>query len=321
MAEAAHVEAASLGFAELHVHLEGTLEPDLVRVLAGRNRMSIPDGHPALSRPVSGYRDLRQFLDAYYGAMAVLRSETDFHDLAAAYFARAARGGVVRAEVFFDPQAHLARGVPLEVILGGFSAAQVEAERNLGLASGLIACFQRGLGEDAAEETFDRLLPFRDRLLGVGLVGAEVAGSTAPFARVFSRAAAEGLHRTAHAGQDGGPERVAEALDLLGAERIDHGIRALEDPDVVARLRDEQVPLTVCPLSNVRLGIVSSIERHPLRRMLAAGLTVSVNSDDPAYFGAYLDDNLAALRSGLAFTDEEIAALAAASRAAAFVPA
>jgi adenosine deaminase len=321
MAEAPLVDPAPAGFAELHVHLEGTLEPGLVRVLARRNGMSIPDGHPALNRPASGYRDLREFLDAYYGAMAVLQTEADFHDLAAGYFARAAAGGVVRAEVFFDPQAHLARGVPVDVVMGGFSAAQAEAERDLGVTSGLIACFQRGRGGDAAQETFERLLPFRDRLLGVGLVGAEVPGSTAPFARVFARAAADGLHRTAHAGQDGGPDQVAEALDLLEAERVDHGIRAMDDPDLVARLRDELVPLTVCPLSNVRLGIVASIERHPLRRMLAAGLRVSVNSDDPAYFGAYLDDNLAALRSGLAFTNDEVAALAAASRAAAFLSA
>lgn len=310
---------AAGGFAELHVHLEGTLEVGLLRTLARRNRMHLPDGHPAARRPGSGYRDLQEFLEAYRAGMAVLRTEADFHSLAAVYFARAAEGGVVHAEVFFDPQAHLARGVPLDAVVGGFEAARASAERDLGLTSALIACFQRELGGDAADETLDRLLPFRDSVIGVGLVGPE-NGTAAGFAPVFARAAAEGLHRTAHAGQEGGPEQVTEALDVLRVERIDHGIGALADPDLVARLRDDRIPLTVCPLSNVRLGLVPSIARHPLRRMQAAGLRISVNSDDPAYFGAYLDDNVAAIRTDLAFTDQEIPALAAASRDAAFLP-
>jgi adenosine deaminase len=303
-------------FAELHVHIEGTLEPGLVRALAARHRIQLPEWHGSLNRP-SAYRDLQEFLDAYYGSIAVLRSAEDFHDLAAAYFARAAAAGVTHAEVFFDPQAHLERGVPLEAVLEGLDAAGREA-RARGMTVAWIACVVRHLGGDAALDTVRRLALHRDVVLGIGLDSTEVGFPPVLFQDAFALARAEGFRITAHAGEEGGPEVVRDVIDLLGAERIDHGIRVMEDPDLVRRLADEQVPLTVCPISNVLLQAVPSIEEHPLPAMLAAGLLVSVNSDDPAYFHGYLDDNLAVLpRMGL--TEADVDRLAANSFASAFV--
>ena len=303
-------------FAELHVHIEGTLEPDLVRSLAARHRIALPEWHASLNRP-SAYRDLQEFLDAYYLSIAVLRTAEDFHDLAAAYFERAAAAGVTHAEVSFDPQVHLERGVPLEAVLEGLDAAGQEA-RAAGMTVGWIACVVRHLGGEAALDTVQRLLPHRGTVSAIGLDSTELGFPPLLFRDAFALARAEGFRITAHAGEEGGPEVVRDAIDLLGAERIDHGIRVMEDPELVRRLADEQVPLTVCPISNVLLKAVPSIEEHPLPAMLEAGLLVSVNSDDPAYFHGYLDDNLAVLpRMGL--SDADVDRLAANSFASAFV--
>ena len=307
-----------LPLAELHVHVEGTLEADLLVRLARRNGVPLPSHDPAqLTARYADFADLQGFLDVYYANLAVLRTAEDFHDLAAAYLARARAAGVRRAEVFCDPQTHLRNGVPLEVVFEGLGAAFAEA-RDADFSADLIVCFLRDLGGEAAEDLLRRALPFREHFIGVGLDSAEVGWPPRLFAAAYGIAAAEGLHRVAHAGEEGGPEYVREGLDVLGVERIDHGNRALEDPDLVARLREEQVPLTVCPLSNVALKRVPSIAAHPLPRMLELGLAVTVNSDDPAYFGGYVDDNLAALRSSLGMTDDDLATLARNSFRAAF---
>src|SRR5215217_276914 len=278
-----------LPLAELHLHVEGTLEADLLVRLARRNGVPLPSEDPAeLTARYADFADLQAFLDVYYANLAVLRTEEDFHELAAAYLTRAAAAGVRRAEIFCDPQTHLQHGVPLEVEFGGLSAAIAEST----ISADLIVCVLRDLGGDAAEELLRQALPFREHFIGVGLDSAEVGWPPRLFRRAYEIAAAEGLHRVAHAGEEGGPEYVREALDVLGVERIDHGNRALEDPDLVARLRDEQVPLTVCPLSNVALKGVRRLEEHPLPLMLELGLLATVNSDDPAYFGGYVDDNL-----------------------------
>jgi adenosine deaminase len=308
-----------LPLAELHLHIEGTLEADLLVRLARRNGVPLPSENPAeLTTRYADFADLQAFLDVYYANLAVLRTEEDFRDLAAAYLSRAAAAGVRRAEIFCDPQTHLGNGVPLEVVFGGLGAALEEA-RAAGLSADLIVCFLRDLGGEAAEDLLRRALPFRQHFIGVGLDSAEVGWPPRLFAKAYAMAAAEGLHRVAHAGEEGGPEYVREALDVLGVERIDHGNRALEDPDLVARLRDERVPLTVCPLSNVALKGVPRIEAHPLPRMLELGLVVTVNSDDPAYFGGGIDANVRALRSALGMTDDDLATLAANSFEAAFI--
>jgi adenosine deaminase len=308
-----------LPLAELHLHVEGTLEADLLVELARRNGVPLPSYDPAeLTTRYADFADLQAFLDVYYANLAVLRTAEDFHDLAAAYLTRARAAGVRRAEIFCDPQTHLANDVPLAAVFEGLGAAISEA-RGPDFSAELIVCFLRDLGAEAAEDLLRQALPFRDHFIGVGLDSAEVGWPPRLFARVYGMAAAEGLHRVAHAGEEGGPEYVREALDVLHVERIDHGNRALEDPDLVARLRDEQVPLTVCPLSNVALKGVGRIEEHPLPRMLELGLVATVNSDDPAYFGGYVDDNVAALRTSLGMTDDDLAALARNSFRAAFV--
>jgi adenosine deaminase len=309
----------TLPLAELHVHVEGTLEADLLVGLARRNDVALPSSDPAeLTARYADFAGLQDFLDVYYANLAVLRTAEDFHDLAAAYLSRARAAGVRRAEVFCDPQTHLHRGVPLEVVFEGLGAAFAEA-RDEDFSAALVVCFLRDLGGEAAEDLLRRALPFREHFIGVGLDSAEAGWPPRLFARAYEIAAAEGLHRVAHAGEEGGPEYVREALDVLGIERVDHGNRALEDPDLVARLREEQVPLTVCPLSNVALKGVRSIEEHPLPRMLELGLAVTVNSDDPAYFGGGIDAVLDALRTSLGMTDDDLATLAATSFRSAFV--
>jgi adenosine deaminase len=305
-----------LPLAELHLHVEGTLEADLLVTLARRNDVPLPTYDPAeLTARYADFADLQAFLDVYYTNLAVLRTEQDFHDLAAAYLARARAAGVRRAEIFCDPQTHLRNGVPLEVVFGGLGAAVAASD----VSAHLIVCFLRDLGGDAAEDLLRQALPFREHFMGVGLDSAEVGWPPRLFRAAYEIAAAEGLHRVAHAGEEGGPEYVREALDVLGVERIDHGNRALEDPELVARLRDERVPLTVCPLSNVALKGVRRIEDHPLPRMLELGLVATVNSDDPAYFGGGIDANVAVLRERLGMTDDDLAVLAANSFEAAFV--
>jgi adenosine deaminase len=310
-----------LPLAELHLHIEGTLESDLLVRLARRNGVPLPSEDPAeLTARYADFADLQAFLDVYYANLAVLRTEEDFRDLAAAYLSRAAAAGVRRAEIFCDPQTHLANGVPLQVVFGGLGAALADA-RSTGLSADLIVCFLRDLGGEAAEDLLRRALPFREHFIGVGLDSAEVGWPPRLFAKAYDMAAVEGLHRVAHAGEEGGPEYVREALDVLGVERIDHGNRALEDPDLVARLRDERVPLTVCPLSNVRLRVVPDLAAHPLKRLLDRGLCVTVNSDDPAYFGGYVAENYRDAARALRLGTGDVARLAQNSFEASFLPA
>ncbi len=287
--------SAPLPKAELHLHIEGTLEPELAFRLAGRNGVTLPYAGPAELAAAYAFTSLQSFLDLYYANMAVLRGAADFADLAQAYLARAAAQGVRHAEIFFDPQAHLARGVPLGEVLRGLGAGLAAGGERFGISTGLIACFLRDAGPAAALDCLHQLLGYRDQIIGVGLDSAEVGYPPELFADVFAIAARAGLHRVAHAGEEGPPAFIWQALDVLGAERIDHGVRCLEDPALVRRLAADQVPLTVCPLSNLRLRVARSWADVPVREMLAAGLLVTINSDDPAYFGGYVDDNFQAL--------------------------
>jgi adenosine deaminase len=290
-----------LPIAELHMHIEGSLEVELVVELARRNGVADLSALDAdRIRQTYRFRDLQEFLDVYYSNLRVMCTADDFHDLAAAYYRRAHRAGVRHAEVFFDPQTHVSNGVSLDAVLDGLTAARLEAERDLGISGGLILCFLRDRGADDATATLRAALQRRDELLGIGLDSSEVGYPPSLFRDVYAVAAAEGLRRVAHAGEEGGPDYVWEALDVLGVERVDHGNRALEDPDLVARLRNDRIPLTVCPLSNLALHTAPPrLAEHPLPAMLDEGLLVSINSDDPAYFGGYVDDNLAALDEAL----------------------
>lgn len=313
-----HSTIARLPKAELHVHIEGTLEPELMFALAARNNVRLPYDSVEALRRAYAFTNLQDFLDLYYQGMSVLLTEQDFYDLAMAYFRKAAEQNVRYVEFFFDPQGHTSRGVSFDTVIGGLARAQAVAEDTLGLKSRMIMCFLRHLDEADAERTLDQALPHKDKIVGVGLDSSEKGHPPSKFKNVFRRAREAGFKLVAHAGEEGPPEYVWQALDLLGAERIDHGIRSLEDPLLVARLVDEQIPLTVCPLSNVRLRVVDSIEQHPLPRMLEAGLLVTVNSDDPAYFGGYVDDTFAALRDRLGLTDEQRETLARNSITASF---
>ena len=309
-----------LPVAELHIHIEGTLEPELLVKLAGRNGTWMPTLDVGELRAQYQFDSLQSFLDLYYANLRVLKIEQDFYDLARAYLARAAAAGVRRAEIFFDPQTHLANGVPLEEVFGGLTAALADGARDHAISADLIPCFLRDLGADAADAVLRACLPFRDQFVGVGLDSAEVGYPPALFTEVYKLAAAEGLRLVAHAGEEGGPDYVREALDLLGVERVDHGVRSMEDPGLVARLHDEQIALTVCPLSNVALRVVAALGDHLLPSMLDAGLLATVNSDDPAYFGGYVDDNLAAVRHVFGYDDARMAALARNSFDACFAP-
>jgi adenosine deaminase len=301
---------AALPKAELHIHIEGSLEPDLAFALARRNGISLGyDSVEALRRAYSFTR-LQDFLDLYYRCMAVLRRAEDFHDLAAAYLERAHRQNIRHVEIFFDPQAHLPRGVPFSAILDGLWQALSEAGRTHGITGRLILCFLRHLDEADAERTLDLALPEKGRIVGVGLDSSEVGHPPAKFARVFARARDAGFRLVAHAGEEGPPDYVWQALDLLGVDRIDHGNRAMEDAELVRRLARDRIPLTVCPLSNLKLCVVADLHRHPLARMIEAGLMVTLNSDDPAYFGGYLDDNYAAIAEALDLAPGTLAGIA-----------
>jgi adenosine deaminase len=281
--------------AELHLHLEGTLEPETIFKLAERNHIRLPyaDVDDLASR--YDFNDLQSFLDLYYANLATLQTAEDFADMTSNYLARAAGAGVRHAEVFLDPQAHTSRGVPLEVVLEGVGSVLDASQRRFGVSTGLIVSILRDHSAESAMSTLDAVLASGADVLGIGLDSAEVGHPPSKFIDVFAKARAAGLHTVAHAGEEGPPSYVWEALDLLKVERIDHGIRSLEDDELVRRLADEQIPLTVCPLSNVRLRVVPDISQHPLPAMLERGLLVTVNSDDPAYFGGYVDDNYKAL--------------------------
>ncbi|RYD30320.1 MAG: adenosine deaminase [Sphingomonadales bacterium] len=301
---------AGLPKAELHLHIEGSLEPELMFELARRNNVAIPFKSVEEVRAAYEFSNLQDFLDIYYAGADVLRTEDDFRDLAFAYFDRAAADGVVHAEIFFDPQTHTDRGIPFGVVANGLLAGMAAAEEKHGLTSKLILCFLRHLDEDAAFKTLGQAQPWIDKIAGVGLDSSEVGHPPSKFERVFAAAAAMGLKRVAHAGEEGPPEYVYEALDLLQVDRLDHGNRSLEDPRLVARLARSGMTLTVCPLSNVKLCNVSSINVHPIDRMLELGLRATVNSDDPAYFGGYIADNYRAIAGGRGLGRSQLVTLA-----------
>lgn len=277
--------------AELHIHIEGSLEPELIFALARRNGVRLDYPSVEALREAYAFTDLQSFLDIYYAGASVLLKEEDFFDMAMAYFKRAKADNVVHAELFFDPQTHTDRGVGFETVITGLHRAQQAAERELGITSALIMCFLRHLSEEAAFETLAHALPYRDKFIGVGLDSGERGNPPEKFARVFERCKAFGLRIVAHAGEEGPAEYIWNALDVLKAERIDHGVRCVEDPRLVKRLAEERVPLTVCPLSNVKLCVYGKMDEHNIADLLEAGLCVTVNSDDPAYFGGYINQN------------------------------
>lgn len=296
--------------AELHLHIEGSLEPEQMFAFARRNGVEIPFKSVEEVRAAYEFSNLQDFLDIYYAGANVLRTEEDFRDLALAYFDRAAADGVVHAEIFFDPQTHTDRGIPFGVVANGLLQGMADAEAKHGLTSKLILCFLRHLDEEAAFKTLTQAQPWIDRIEGVGLDSSEVGHPPSKFERVFDAAAAMGLKRVAHAGEEGPPEYVTQALDLLHVDRLDHGNRSLEDPRLVARLARSGMTLTVCPLSNVKLCNVASIDAHPIDRMLALGLRATINSDDPAYFGGYVADNYRAVAGGRGLDRGQIVTLA-----------
>jgi adenosine deaminase len=308
--------SSPLPVAELHLHIEGTLEPELLVTLANRNGVELPTTDIEELRARYRFGDLQSFLDLYYASLRAVRTEQDFYDLASAYFRRAEQAGVRRAEIFFDPQSHLANDVPIEAVFNGLSAAISDT----GISTDLILCFLRDLGPEAAAETLREALPFREHFIGIGLDSAEVGYPPSLFTGVYAQAAAQGLRLVAHAGEEGGPDYVREAVELLNVERVDHGVRSTEDPELVRLLRDRQIPLTVCPLSNVALHVIDTLGEHVLPGMLSSGLLACVNSDDPAYFGGYVDDNLAAVRDAFGFPPEQMAELARNSLRASFAP-
>jgi adenine deaminase len=311
---------ARLPKAELHIHIEGSLEPELLFALARRNnvRLAYPDVD-ALRRAYA-FTNLQDFLDLYYQGMSVLLTEADFYDLAMAYFRRAAGQNVRYVEFFFDPQGHTSRGVAFDTVIAGLSRAQADAEAQLGLKSRMIMCFLRHLDEADAERALDEALKHKDKIIGVGLDSSEVGHPPSKFKTVFRRARSEGFPLVAHAGEEGPPQYVWEAIDVLGVDRIDHGNRSLEDAALVKRLAKDGLALTVCPLSNLRLCVVKDMKQHPLRRMLDAGLKVTINSDDPAYFGGYMNENFASVGSALGLSESELTTLAREGFEASFMP-
>jgi len=281
----------SMPKAELHIHIEGSLEPELIFKLAQRNGVALAYASVDALRSAYAFSNLQSFLDIYYAGASVLLKEADFFDMAWAYFQRARVDNVVHAELFFDPQTHTDRGVPFETVIRGLSRAVDTAARDLGVSGSLILCFLRHLSEEAAFETLEAALPFREHFIGVGLDSSERDHPPEKFARIYARCAELGLRLVAHAGEEGPPAYIWSALDVLKVERIDHGVRCVEDPALVDRLVRDRIPLTVCPLSNIKLRVFDTLDRHNLASLLDAGLVVTVNSDDPAYFGGYVNQN------------------------------
>jgi adenosine deaminase len=277
--------------AELHIHIEGSLEPELIFALAQRNGVSLPYASVEDLRGAYAFTNLQSFLDIYYAGASVLITEQDFFDMAWAYLERARDDHVVHTEIFFDPQTHTARGVAMETVIGGLHRACEQARTRLGVDASLILCFLRHLSEEEAFETLEQALPWRDKFIGVGLDSSEVGHPPEKFARVFARCRALGLHLVAHAGEEGPPEYVWTALDLLKVERVDHGVQSAKDAALMRRLAQDRIPLTVCPLSNLKLCVFPTLDAHNLRQLLDAGLVATVNSDDPAYFGGYMNTN------------------------------
>ena len=311
---------AAMPKAELHMHIEGSLEPEMIFALAERNGVALPYASIEELRHAYAFTDLQSFLDIYYAGASVLLKEEDFYDLAQAYLARAATENVVHAEIFFDPQTHTARGVPMETVIRGLSRACADA-RAQGISAELILCFLRHLSEREAFETLEAALPFRDHFIGVGLDSSEVGHPPEKFARVFARCRELGFHIVAHAGEEGPPAYIWQALDVLKAERIDHGVQAVHDAALMQRLAAERVPLTVCPLSNQKLCVFPDLAQHNLKDLLGAGLCATVNSDDPAYFGGHINANFQQVFAASGMTAEQAWQLAANSFEASFAPA
>ncbi|MGB7383439.1 MAG: adenosine deaminase [Rhodococcus sp. (in: high G+C Gram-positive bacteria)] len=309
----------TMPLAELHMHIEGSLEPPQIFEFAERNAITLPYADIEELRGLYEFSDLGSFLDLYYANMSVLLTAQDFADLARAYFSRAAAGGVTHAEIFFDPQAHTSRGVPLEAVVEGLADAAASSEREFGVSSGLIASILRDKPVLHANKLLDDLLAMKAPIIGLGLDSAEAGFPPSLFVDVFAKARAEGLHVVAHAGEEGPAEYIWEALDLLHVERIDHGVRCLDEDALVTRLVEAQIPLTVCPLSNVRLRVIDTLADHPIRGMIERGLLVTVNSDDPAYFGGYVEDNFAALVDQVGLTEAESEILHTNSMKATFI--
>lgn len=301
---------AALPKVELHLHIEGSLEPELMVALARRNGIPIPFASVEEVRAAYAFANLQDFLDIYYQGMAVLQTEADFYDLTMAYARRVAADTVRHVEIFFDPQGHTARGIPFATVIGGITRGLADAQANWGITSKLILCFLRHLSEADAEATLDQALPWLDHIAGVGLDSSEAGHPPSKFARVFARARALGLKLVAHAGEEGPPAYVVEALDVLRVDRIDHGNRAAEDPALMDRLAAMPIGLTMCPLSNLKLCVVDDLARHPLRMMMQRGVRVTVNSDDPAYFGGYMTDNYVAIADALDLSRAELLTLA-----------
>jgi adenosine deaminase len=310
---------AELPKAELHLHIEGTLEPESMFEMAGRNGVQLPYPDVDAVRRAYVFEDLQSFLDLYYACCQVLQTERDFYDLTAAYVARVAKQGVCHAEIFFDPQTHTNRGVELEAVVDGIAAALADARRDLGFTSRLILCFLRDHSADEAMTTLDAAMRRRDAIAGVGLDSSELGNPPEKFREVFDRARAEGFRAVAHAGEEAPPEYIWGALDVLHVARIDHGVRCLEDERLVDRLAEDAVPLTVCPLSNVKLRVFDELEHHNLGEMLRRGLRATVNSDDPAYFGGYIAENYLETARALALSVDDVVGLARNSFLASFL--
>lgn len=305
--------------AELHVHIEGTFEPELMFSIAQRNQIEIPYKSVEEVKQAYNFHNLQSFLDIYYAGANVLIHEQDFYDLAWAYFEKCAEDNVVHTEMFFDPQTHTDRGIAFEVVLNGLQRACNDAQAKLGITSHLIMCFLRHLSEEAAFKTLEQALPYKDQIIGVGLDSSEVGHPPSKFERVFAKAREEDFLIVAHAGEEGPAEYVWEALDLLKVNRIDHGVRSEEDPKLMQRLIAEKMPLTVCPLSNLKLCVVDNMADHNIRRLLQQGVHVTVNSDDPSYFGGYMNDNFIAIAESLNLTADELKTLAINSFEASFI--
>lgn len=296
--------------AELHLHLEGSLEPELLFRLAERNKIALPWNDVDALRSAYNFGNLQEFLDLYYAGADVLRTEQDFYDLTWAYLQKCEEQNVVHTEPFYDPQTHTDRGIPFEVAMRGISGALADGRELLGISSGLILSFLRHLPEDEAFKTLEQAMPFRDAFFAVGLDSSEMGHPPSKFERVFAKARADGFLAVAHAGEEGPPEYIWQALDLLKVSRIDHGVRAAEDPKLIERLINEQIPLTVCPLSNTKLCVFDDMSQHNILQMLEQGVKVTVNSDDPAYFGGYVTENFMALHDSLGMTEEQARRLA-----------
>jgi adenine deaminase len=306
--------------AELHIHIEGSLEPELIFELAHRNGVQLSYPSVESLRDAYAFTDLQSFLNIYYAGASVLLKEQDFFDMAWAYLQKAAQDHVVHTEIFFDPQTHTSRGVPIDVVIGGLYRACEKAQKDLGVSAKLILCFLRHLSEDDALSTLEAALPYREQFIGVGLDSSELGHPPEKFSRVFALCRKLGLHLVAHAGEEGPPAYIWSALDELKVERVDHGVQSAHDIVLMQRLAQERVPLTVCPLSNVKLAVFPGLEQHNLKNLLDAGLCVTVNSDDPAYFGGYLNENFTQLFTALKLQSRHAYQLASNSFEASFAP-